>query len=97
LHLQQPLHYSQYVADGLEGLAGIAVQAGRPEHAVRLFGSAHAQRTATAMPRWRHQETGYSRDLALAHCQLDAEMWSAAWSAGCAMTLEQAVAYALEA
>lgn len=97
LHLQRPMHYSQYVADGLEGLAGIAAQAGRPEQAVRLFGSAHAQRTATAMPRWRHQETGYSRDLALAHSQLDAEMWGAAWSAGCAMTLEQAVAYALEA
>jgi predicted ATPase len=97
LHLQRPLHYSQYVADGLEGLAGIAAHASRPEHAARLFGAAHAHRIATAMPRWRHQETGYSRDLALARCQLNAEIWGAAWSAGCAMTLEQAVAYALAA
>jgi hypothetical protein len=61
------------------------------------LGAAHAHRIATAMPRWRHQETGYSRDLALARCQLNAEIWGAAWSAGCAMTLEQAVAYALAA
>ena len=38
LHLQRPMHYSQYVAEGLEGLAGIAAQDGDPVRAARLFG-----------------------------------------------------------
>ncbi len=95
LHLQQPMHYLQYLADGLEGLAGIAVQDGDVVRAVRLWAAAFTQRAAIAMPRWRHQQAGYERDVALAQSRLDPDAWSAAWAEGCAMTLEQAVDYAL--
>jgi len=38
----------------------------------------------------------YERDLAAARAQLDAASLAAAWAAGQAMGLEQAIAYALE-
>lgn len=96
LRLQQLMHYTQRAADGLEGLAGIAVQDSAPRRAARLFGAAHAHREAIAMSHWRHQVAGYERDVAAARSQLDAETWRADWGIGRAMTLEQAVAYALE-
>jgi hypothetical protein len=60
---------------------------------VRQF--AHAHRAAISMTRWRHQVAGYERDVAAARSQLNAETWGAKWAIGCAMTLEQAVEYAL--
>jgi lactam utilization protein B len=36
------------------------------------------------------------RDMTAARAQLDEATWAAAWAAGQAMTLEQAIAYALE-
>jgi len=95
LRIQQEMRYLQCTADGLEGLAGIAAERGNPEQAARLMGAAHAHREAVVSPRWRHDEAGYERDVALARSQLDPEAWREAWEAGCAMTLEQAVEYAL--
>jgi hypothetical protein len=37
----------------------------------------------------------YERDVTTAHNQLDAAAWQAAWAEGQAMTLEQAITYAL--
>jgi hypothetical protein len=38
----------------------------------------------------------YERDIALARAQLGEEAFTAAWATGQAMSLEQAIAYALE-
>lgn len=95
LHIQQYTHYVMHISDGLEALAGIAAAAGDAVRAARLFGTAHAHREAIAAPRWRHTGSIYDRDLALARSLLDPAGWQAAWAAGCAMPLDQAVAYAL--
>jgi len=97
LHLQQQMHYVQHIADGLEGLAAIAAAAQNALRAVQLWGAAHAHRQSIAMTRPYHQEAGYERAITLTHRQLSTEAWNAAWAAGCAMTLEQAVEYALTA
>ncbi len=47
------------------------------------------------MTHWPHQVAGYERDVTAARNQLDAETWDTEWAIGCAMTLEQAVEYAL--
>ncbi len=47
------------------------------------------------MPRPAHQIEA-ERNLAVARAQLDAAAWDAAWAEGKAMTLEQAIAYALK-
>ncbi len=91
------MHYVQHMADGLEGLASIAVSVQDPLRAVRLFGAAHVHRESIAMTRPYHQAADYERSIALTRSQLDDAAWDAAWAAGCAMPLEQAVEYALAA
>ena len=95
LHIHQQMHYIPTIADGLEGLAGIAAEAGDPVRAARLFAVAHAHREANAAPRWRDMDAIYARDLALARSLLNAEEWHAAWTDGRTMPLDQAVIYAL--
>ncbi len=79
----------------IEGLAGVAAAQGQPERAARLFGAAEAQREAHGEPLPPAYRAGYEHDVATARAQLDAATFAAAWAAGRAMTLEQAIAYAL--
>jgi non-specific serine/threonine protein kinase len=95
LRLQQQMRYLHYVADGLEGLGGIAAEHGDGRMAARLVGAADAHRRSIAMPRWPHHEAGYAADLAYARSLIDTEEWEEAWEAGAATLLEQAVAAAL--
>ena len=95
LHLQRQMHYVLHIADGLEGLAALLAAEQKAMSAARLFGAAYAHRRSNALTRPYHQDADYERNVALARSQLDAERWNAAWAAGCAMTLEPAVEYAL--
>ena len=83
----------------LIGLAGIAGWQGQPERAARLFGAVLPSAEATAPhgePFYPAHQRELDRDLAAARAQLDDTTWEAAWAEGQAMSLEQAVAYALE-
>jgi predicted ATPase len=97
LHLQQKMHYLLHIADGLEGLAAIAVAEQQPTTAVQLLGAAYAHRRANALTRPYYQDAGYEHAVTSLRSQLTDEAWNRAWSAGCAMTLEQAVEFALKA
>lgn len=94
LHLQQQMHYLLHVADGLEGLTALAAEE-NPLHTVQLFGAAHAHRQASALHRPHHQAASYAAAVAVTRKLLAPEAWEGAWAAGCALPLEQAVAYAL--
>jgi tetratricopeptide (TPR) repeat protein len=96
LQLQQHMHYLHNAAENLEGLAAIATAEYAPEQAAILFGAAEAHRRAIAVPRWPPLQPWYEQDLALARSQLDPTQWQAAWEQGYTMSLDQAVAYALE-
>ena len=80
----------------LEGLASLAVAQQQPEQAARLFVWADAMREILENPRWPPEQAEVDRDLATIHAQLDQAAFAAACAAGQAMTLEQAVAFALE-
>ncbi len=95
LRLQQQMHYLPSSADGLEGLAAIATGTEDLIRAVRIFGAAHAHRQASGWVHLDHQEASYQHDIAAARSQLSTAAWDAAWAEGSAMTLEQAVEYAL--
>src|SRR6266511_1316855 len=84
------------VASCLEELAGLAAMNRQATHAVRLFGAAEALRERANTPLPPVYQPGYERDVATARTQLDAATFAAAWDAGLAMTLEQAIAYALD-
>jgi len=66
------------------------------ERAARLFGAAEALRAAAGVPLTPFDRADYDRDVAAIQAQLDNAALKAAWVEGRAMSLEQAVAYALE-
>jgi tetratricopeptide (TPR) repeat protein len=84
------------IAMCLEKLAGIAVARCQPERAARLLGTTEALRQAITAPMGAADHADYGRFVALTHAGLDDNTFAAAWAEGRAMTLEQAVAYALE-
>ncbi len=79
----------------LEGLAAAYASSGRAERAARLFGAAEALREAHDAPLPPLARAAYEQDVTAAHTPLDNATLVAAKAEGRAMTLEQAVAYAL--
>jgi predicted ATPase/DNA-binding SARP family transcriptional activator len=81
--------------DALDVFAGLAVKQGRQERAARLFGAIESQANAlNILLRWFHPFE--RRIIADLRDSLDRGLHADAWQEGRAMTLEQAVAYALE-
>jgi predicted ATPase/class 3 adenylate cyclase len=85
------------IALALDGLAALAAaHQGQPERAARLSGAAEALREAVGAPLSPHERAEYHRHVAATRAALGEEAFAAAWEAGRALSLEQAVAYALD-
>jgi predicted ATPase len=80
----------------LEGLAAAVAAQGGGERAARLWGAAESWREMANAPRDAYENRDYERWVAAARAQFDANTFAAAWAAGRAMTLEQAIAEALD-
>jgi tetratricopeptide (TPR) repeat protein len=85
------------VAKGLEGVAGVVSAQGQAHNAVRLLGAAAALRDLIGAPILPIDRPAYDRTVAAAHAALPDDSFVAAWSAGRALLLEQAIAEALGA
>jgi tetratricopeptide (TPR) repeat protein len=83
------------VADGLGGLAGIIGIQGQPEQAARLLGAAKVLRDTSGTHIMPYEQGDYARTVAHAHAHLNDTTFTKAWAEGQAMSLEQAIAYAL--
>ncbi|MGQ0569585.1 MAG: ATP-binding protein [Armatimonadota bacterium] len=81
-------------AESLEALARIARD---PERAARLVGAAAALREAVGARLPPSDRSDYNRQLEVARASLGDTAFAAAWDQGRAMTLEQAIEYALTA
>ena len=81
----------------LEGLARLSVLAGNPDQATRLIGWADATRKKIGDSRPPIEQKDVDQDEAACRLALGEAAFSQAYEVGQAMTLEQAVAYALEA
>jgi hypothetical protein len=75
----------------LEGLAGIAADDDQAERAARLFGAAEALRAAIDTPLSPGERADYDRSVAATHAALGQAGFAAAWEAGRAMTLDDAI------
>jgi DNA-binding CsgD family transcriptional regulator len=84
------------VAEGLAGLAALAGVQAAPERAAQLFGAAAAIRQTITAPVWPAERFEVERHEAALRAQLDAPTLARLQAAGRALTLEQAVAYALQ-
>jgi predicted ATPase/class 3 adenylate cyclase len=78
------------------GLVLLAAANGEHRRAARLAGAAAAICERSGVRPERTQEAGFGERLSAARAALGEEAFAAAWAAGQVMTLEQAVAYALE-
>lgn len=93
--LQRGLGNWRGLALCLAGLAGAAGAKGRLEQAARLYGAAESMREAIGASLPPVDRADYERNVALARAGLSEKAFAAAWAEGRAMTLEQAVEYAL--
>jgi predicted ATPase/DNA-binding CsgD family transcriptional regulator len=86
------------ISFSLLGLAGVASSWGEPTRAARLWAAAEVLREdiGLALGHYERSRYGYEGRLAAARSQLEETAWEAAWAEGRAMSLEQAVEYALE-
>jgi non-specific serine/threonine protein kinase len=82
-------------SESLEGLACIAADRGETERAARLFGAGEGLREALGFHHVPFFEALREPYLAAARSRLEEEAWKAEWAEGRAMTLEEAVKYAL--
>jgi non-specific serine/threonine protein kinase len=82
-------------SESMEGLACSAGIRGEAERAARMFGAAQALREAVGYEHAPREQALRVPYLAAARARLDKALWEAAFTEGQAMTLEEAVEYAL--
>jgi tetratricopeptide (TPR) repeat protein len=80
----------------LEALGLVATALGDSKRAARLWGAASAWREAINQPLPPTYQRDYAASMTQARTQLGEEVYASAWSAGHAMSPEQAIALALE-
>ena len=80
----------------LEGFASIAVAQNQPAHAAQLFAWADFMREKISNTRPPTEQAEVDRDLATIHTRLDEATIAAAQAAGRAMSVDEAVVYALQ-
>jgi predicted ATPase/DNA-binding SARP family transcriptional activator len=96
LALGQEQDHRISVLASLEGLARVAAVSGQEERGARLLGAAATHREALGVPLPPHLRPGNERTVAAVRAALGEAAFAAAWTEGRAITLEQAVADALQ-
>ncbi len=95
LALAQELGLKDLIAACFAGLAGVAAAEGQSERAVQLFGASEALLDGIGATLEPADQADYDRSVAMTRAQLDESAFAAAWAAGRAMALEQAMTLAL--
>jgi hypothetical protein len=78
----------------LAGLAAVSTARGESMHALQLFGAVAALLESSHTQLLALDADLYERNVAALRAQLDQATFAAAWGAGWAMTLEQAIEHA---
>ena len=96
LVLNQELGHQVGVTACVAGLAAAIGARGDKIKAVELFGAVDSSLHVMDSPMFNTDQVEYQRDLSSVRSALDEMTFNAAWAKGHAMTLEQAVDYAME-
>jgi len=84
------------VIGSIEGLAGVAAATAAPRRAARLWGAADALRQEIGNARSVDESIVYERQVNSVRAMLTDEVFGQVWNEGRAMTLDDAVRYALD-
>jgi predicted ATPase/class 3 adenylate cyclase len=79
----------------LEGVAGVYSRTGPAEWSVRLFGVATKMREDIGMPLPASERLRHELYVAATRADVDEDVWQTRWEEGRAMSLAEAIAYAL--
>jgi len=96
LALSRELGDRDPIAKNLTGMAGVMAAQKQLERSARLFGAAEALFDAMGMTVELVDRREYDRNREIARAQLGEDAFAAAWVAGAALSLDEAIAYALE-
>jgi predicted ATPase/transcriptional regulator with XRE-family HTH domain/Tfp pilus assembly protein PilF len=96
LELKWALGERRQIAITLEDLASLAGDEGRGKRAARLLGAATVLRETIGAPRPVPEQIATEQAVAEARTALGEEAWVEAFTTGRALSLEQAIAYAME-
>ena len=96
LALHQEMGNQRGTIEVLESFAALALAQAQPERAAQMWGAAEAFREAIGSPLPPSERARYDRQVAQARAAAGEEVFAAAWEQGRAMSLEQAIQYALE-
>lgn len=96
LALSQELDYKLYIADGLNVSGRIAGERNQAVRAARLWGAAEGLRESIGAPLPTSERELFEPHIVATRHQLGEAAWVEAWEGGRAMTMEEAVSYALE-
>lgn len=83
------------IAHELECIGYIARARGHPARAAHLLGAAEALRELVGTPMADYERGEYANEVAALRTQLDETSLARAWAEGCAMTMDDAIQYAL--
>jgi predicted ATPase/transcriptional regulator with XRE-family HTH domain len=95
LALQRMVGNRAGMAEGLYGLAAVAVMLQQPQRAARLFGAAAAAAASSAMPAWSVEAAERVRYVALAQAQVSNADWADLYGSGARLPLDHSVRAAL--
>ena len=96
LVLYREMGIKHFIALCLEGFTGVAVAQGESERSARLLGAAEEIREAVGAPMEPSEQVEVDGYSAAVRAELDEKAFSAAWAEGRAMTVEEAIDYALK-
>jgi hypothetical protein len=96
LDLWQSMGNRRGIIHCLIGLGGVAAKNGQPDRSARLLGAVDGLSRQTLYVAYGIDRARYDRTLEPARSRVDEAIWNAAFANGQAMTMEQAIAYALE-
>lgn len=95
--ISRDLGHPRGVAAALMGFVQLALALNQPRRALRLAGEAEAIYQAAGAPLPPRDQANFERKVGAARKRLPQAEGETAWAEGQAMSLQQAVAYALEA
>src|SRR5262249_11316173 len=95
LRRQHAAGNSAGIAEGLAGLAALAIAQGQLERAARLFGAAETIRASNPAPIWPAERIEIDRRTQVLRARLLASIHAQLWRDGQTFTIEKAIAYAL--
>jgi predicted ATPase/transcriptional regulator with XRE-family HTH domain len=96
LQILKELMHRNDIIEALEGLAGVAALRRQPERGARLMGAARVLRQSIGAPIPPHNLARYERIVSNIEAQLQSDVLMAQQKAGAALSLEEAIEYALE-